>query len=134
MRKLTIVASLMVLAASFAPSILAQGKGKGKGNAAPTTYSIGLETVSDVNNDGLSVGDSVRFTVPTIATTPWVSLVCYQGTSMVYALGGYPADKVFLLSSGAWTSGAAECTATVSTTVDGSKTTTVGTLSFPVGA
>jgi hypothetical protein len=132
MRRLTIVASLMVLAASFAPSALAQGKGKGKGKAAPATYSIGYEMVSDVNNDGPSVGDSMRFTVPTIGT-PLITLLCYQGTSLVYVAGGYPADFVFVLGSGSWTSGAAECTATVKTTVD-SKTTTLGTLSFDVGA
>jgi hypothetical protein len=138
MRRLATVAALIVLAGSFAPATLAQGKGKGRKDAAPVVYGITLEVVfsADENNAGPTHGDSVKFNVSGTATTPFVSLVCHQGTTMVYALGGYPADHVFLLSSQAWTSGAAECTATVYTGADGSssKTTTVGTLTFQVGA
>lgn len=135
MRKLTIVASLVVLAASFAPTALAQGKGKGKGNSAPSSYGITLQMVSaDDNNDGPNFGDSVRFNVSPIDNTPLITVLCYQGASLVYAAGGYPADFTFVLASGAWTSGEAECTATVKTTVDGGKSNTLGTLSFHVGA
>jgi hypothetical protein len=140
MRRLTIVASLVVLAASFAPLALAQGqgqgKGKGKGEALPTVYGITLAVISpDENNDGPNFSDSVRINVSSNATTnAFVTLMCYQGTSLVYANGGYPAGSAFTLASGAWTSGAAECTATAYTTVDGTKSTTLGTLSFHVGA
>ena len=136
MRKSIIAASLMVVAAGFAPSVLAQGQGKGKNkNETAIPYGISLAVIADANGNGLpNAGDSVRFNVSSATATPFVSLTCYQGTSLVYAAGGYPVDFVFMLRSGAWTSGAADCTATAYTTVDGTKTTTVGTLSFEVGA
>ena len=134
MRRLTVVALAMVLAGSFAASALAQGNWKKKGQTAPVPFSIGYVTVVDVNGDGgPNVNDSVKILVPETVTNASVSLVCFQGDALVYALGGYPTTFAFLLSSGAWTSGAAECTATVKW-ADGSKTGTVGTLTFPVGA
>jgi len=133
MYRLTTLASvLLLLSASLAPSVLAQGKGKGKGHNAPA-YGMVLEMVNDVNSDDLpNFGDSVKFNVSTTATTPFVSLNCYQGSNWVYAAGGYPADSVFNLSANSWPGGAADCTATLYTTTDGSRTTTLATLSVHV--
>ena len=133
MYRLTTLASvLLLLSASLAPSVLAQGKGKGKGQNAPA-YGIVLEMVNDANGDDLpNFGDTVKFNVSTTATTPFVSLSCYQGTTWVYAAGGYQADWNFTLSSNSWPGGAADCTATLYTTTDGARTTTLATLAIHV--
>jgi hypothetical protein len=133
MRRFAILAAVMLMAASFSPSLLAQGKGKGKQNAA-SVYSIALEVVNDNGNSLPDYGESVRVNVSTTATNVFVSLSCYQGTTLVYAGGGLPVSFAFMLSSAAWTGGEAECTASVFTTIDGSKTTNLGSLSFHVGA
>ena len=101
-RLATLASVLLLLSASLAPSVLAQGKGKGKGQNAPA-YGIVLEMVNDANGDDLpNFGDTVKFNVSTTATTPFVSLSCYQGTTWVYAAGGYQADWNFTLSSNSW--------------------------------
>jgi hypothetical protein len=133
MRRLAILASVMLLTASFSPSLFAQGKGKGKQSAA-SVYSIALEVVNDNGNNLPDYGESVKVNVSSTATSPFVSISCYQGPNLVYAGGGLPASFAFQLASTAWTGGEAECTARVYTTIDGSKTTTLGTLSFDVGA
>ena len=136
MRRFTFLASIVLLSASVALSAQGgQGKGKGKQNQSSTVYGVGLELVNDVNGDGVvNHGDSVKFNVQTPATSYFISLNCHQGSSWVYAAGGYPSTFSFVLSSDTWASGAAECSAAVYTTVDGSKTTTLGTLKFEVGA
>ena len=136
MRRLAFLASMVMLSAGVALSAQGgQGKGKGKNqNQSATPYGVALEMVTDANDDGRpNHGDSVKFSVQTDANTYFVSLNCYQGSSWVYAAGGYPASSTFMLSSNTWMSGAAECQASVYTTVDGSKTTTLGTLTFQVG-
>jgi hypothetical protein len=133
MRRLAILASVMLLTASFSPSLLAQGKGKGK-QAAASVYSIGLDIVDDDGDSLPEHGETVKVNVSTSATNPFVSLSCYQGSAWVLAAGGLPVNFTFMLASSSWTGGEAECTATVYTTIDGSKTTTLGTLSFHVGA
>ena len=134
MRRFAILVSAILLTASFSPSLFAQGgqgKGKGKQNAA-SVYSIALEIVDDNGNSLPDHGESVRFNVSTTATNAFISVSCYQGTAWVYAAGGMPVNWAFKLASGTWSGGDAECTATVYTTLDGSKTTTLGSLSFSV--
>ena len=131
MRRLAILVSVMLLTASFSPSLQAQGKGKGRQPAA-AIYSIALEIVNDNGNGLPDWGESVKINASTTATNPFVSLSCYQGSSWVYAAGGLPLNWTFQLASNSWTSGGADCTATVFTTIDGNKTTTLGTLSFHV--
>ena len=134
MRRFAILVSAILLTATFSPSLIAQGgqgKGKGKSNTA-SVYSIGLEIVNDNGNSLPDYGESVKLNVSTTATNVFASLTCDQGSALVYAAGGLPVDFAFQLSSQTWTGGNADCTATVFTTVDGSKKTTLGTLSFQV--
>ena len=133
MRRLAILALVMLMTASFSPSLIAQGKGKGK-TASASVYSIALEVVNDNGNSLPDYGESIKVNVSTTATNPLVSVTCEQGTALVYAGGGWPTNWSFVLASGSWTGGEAECTARVYTSIDGSKTTTLGTLSFHVGA
>ena len=134
MSRSAVLASVLVLCTIFAPTVQAQSKGKGKGQTGRIAYGISMEMVNDVNeNDLPNFGDSVKFNVATTETY-FVTLNCYQGASWVYAAGGYPAGSELILAANSWPGGAADCTATAFTTIDGSRTTTLGTLSFRVEA
>lgn len=161
MKKLIIMASVVVLAASGAAcgshndsdrssgSILGpsstdarggggNGGGKPGGGGSTGGGSLSLVMLSDANGNGLpNWGDRITFNLTTTATSPFVSVNCYQGSSWVYAASvGYfeanPWAKEFTLSATSWPGGAAECTARLYTSLDGSSTTTLATLSFHV--
>jgi len=98
--------------------------------------------VADLNGNGSpNYGDTVTFNVSTTATTePHVSLKCYQSATLVYsAATGYyasypwPWTQNMTLSSSSWTSGAADCTATLYY-FSGRKTVTAKTLAVHVDA
>src|SRR5437764_15291080 len=98
MRKLVLLASVVVLAASsvncansseaanslMAPSATSADARK-PGHGSGETGTIALVMVTDNNHDGLaSFGDVVTFAVNTTATAyPWVSLRCYQNGTLV---------------------------------------------------
>lgn len=103
---------------------------------------LSMSVVNDVNKDGLpNYGDTITFAVSTTATTePHVRLSCAQNGAVVYTnQSGYyptypwPSTQNMTLTSGAWTSGGADCTATWYY-FNGSKTVDAGSLSFSVGA
>jgi hypothetical protein len=76
--------------------------------------------VSDGNGNGLANwGDTIRFNISTTATAqPYVHLVCYGGGigydswKGVFP-GSLDTNWNFVLSSGGWASGAADCTASL---------------------
>ena len=87
-----------------------------------TTSTSSLTLVLLNSTDGLPHwGQQVTFSVSTTVTTrPYVKLDCYQNQVWVYdQWAGFYADfpwpwlQTFPLSSSAWTSGAADCTATL---------------------
>lgn len=133
MHRLAILATIVMLSSSLAPVALAQGKGKGKnGNTSAAAFGIVMSVVEDGNGDGLpNWNDHVKFDVGTSTEYPYISLNCYQGTSWVYA-AAYPATWTFQLATASWTGGEADCTATLYTTVDGRRTTTLATLAIHV--
>jgi hypothetical protein len=104
--------------------------------------SLTVAMVADANHDGLpNWGDAITFNVSTTATTePHVNVTCSQNRTVVYgASTGYyasypwPWTQTMTLASQAWTGGAASCTAALSG-YSGTSVTTLGTLSFQVGA
>jgi hypothetical protein len=106
MAALGIVALIAVPATAFA------GKG-----GTPTPSWIALGSVGGALAPlQPSLGSSVRFSTgyPTSTKNPWVSLLCYQGTTLVYGEGGDPGDT-FQLGGGSsqWLTvgGGAACTA-----------------------
>ena len=135
----------LVLALALVPvALAAKGGGGGKPGGSGTTgsSSLSLAMVTDQNGNGLpNWADTVTFNVSTTATTqPHVSLQCSQSGVLVYTTqtgyyAGYPWPwtQNMGLWSGAWTSGAADCTATLYY-FSGSKTITLKTLSFHVDA
>jgi len=134
MHRLATLATVVMLLASLAPAALAQGKGKGKNGSGTTAaaFGISLAMVEDANGDGLpNWNDHVSFDVGTAVENPFISLSCYQGTSWVLA-AAYPASWTFNLAAVSWTGGDADCTATLYTTTDGRRTTTLATLAIHV--
>lgn len=115
------------------------GKGGGKGGST-ATGTLSLRMVSDANGNGQpDWNDTVTFDVTTTATSPFVSVNCYQGASWVYSASigffdAYPWAQEFTLNASSWSGGAASCTARLYTSVDGSSSTTLSTVDFQAGA
>ena len=128
--------NILPLPGLVSPSALeARSPGKGGGNPKENAdSSLTLVMVDDARVIGPSWGDSVRFNVSTTATRAFISLECYQGSAWVLAAGGWPLDSEFTLAATSWPGGAADCTATLFTTIDGRRTTTLATLFFHVEA
>lgn len=134
--KRPIIVVALALAVSLAgvhPALAAAGGGGGGGAGSSVTLAL-LDSA-----DGLAhTGQQVTFTVSTSATTrPFVSLNCYQDGVWVYTASAgffpdYPWSQAFTLSSSAWMSGAADCTARLYSTKDGTRTRTLATASFHV--
>ncbi len=127
----TVVA--IALSISVATPAMAARGGPGGGGSS----SVSLVLVD--STDGLAhAGQRVTFAVATTATSsPFVSLNCYQGGVWVYTasagfFAAYPWSRNFTLSSTAWMSGEADCTARLYSTKTGTRTTTLATLSFHV--
>lgn len=130
---LLVTMATLALSSSVATPALAAKGGPGGGGSS----SISLVLVD--STDGLAhVGQQVTFAVATTATSsPFVSLNCYQNGVWVYTasagfFAAYPWSQNFTLSSTAWMSGAADCTARLYSTKTGTRTTTLATVSFHV--
>jgi hypothetical protein len=111
------------------------------GGGKPPAGGGGTISLVDMDGDGVTNhGDRVTFNVSTTATDrPFVGVNCYQGSAWVYSKSvgyfpDYPWDQYFELSSTSWPSGAGSCTAKLYTTKDGTRTTTLATITFAVAA
>jgi hypothetical protein len=121
------------------------GGGKGGNTGGDTSggsSSLTLVMVNDANGNGApNWGDSVTFTISTVATTqPHVDLGCSQNGVVVYSASAgffasytWPWMQTMTLSSRAWTGGAADCTATLYY-LNGSKKAVLATLRFTAQA
>ena len=117
------------------------GKGGGKGGGTTSgggSGSLSLVMLADANRNGApNHGDRITFSITTTVEKPFVKVNCYQGSNWVYVSSvgyfeAYPWAKEFTLAATSWPSGAAECTATLYTSVDGSSETVLSTLPFHV--
>jgi hypothetical protein len=116
-----VLALVLVPAALAAKGGASHGGGGGNhGGGGSTSGGVTIALAPPGSSDGLAhFGMNVTFNVYTTATSsPYVELDCYQGGALVYmnAKGffpSYPWGQIFTLSSGAWTGGAANCTATL---------------------
>lgn len=84
-------------------------------------------------------GDIISFEVQTDVAQPYVQLLAYQDGILVgEAWEGYwpgaLGDRKFVLSSAHWTSGAAECTATLYENIQHGKSSPLASIHFPVSA
>jgi hypothetical protein len=116
-----VVVGLLGASNAFAAKPASGSGGKhGGGGTSGGSGTISLVLLN--STDGLAhYGQQVTFKVSTTATTqPYVDLQCYQGRVLVgQSLEGFftgsLSDGVFELASPMWTSGAADCTATLQT-------------------
>jgi hypothetical protein len=132
-RKFLTVACALAAVLVLVPASLAKGP-------APSSSSS-LRLVLMNSTDGVAHwGQSVTFNVSTTATSrPFVGLNCYQNGAWVYTSSvgyypGYPWDQFFTLMSGNWTSGAADCTATLYSVNSRGRQSNLASLSFHVYA
>lgn len=131
---------VLALTLSFAVSTSFPAAAKGNPHQGPSAAGSLTLVLLGTTVDGLPHwGNQVTFTVSTTATTePDVSLKCFQSGVLVYgAQTGYyasypwPWTQVMTLSSGAWTSGGANCTAELYY-FSGTKVVSLGTISVTV--
>jgi hypothetical protein len=133
-----LTAALLLLSLALVPAALA-GKGKPSGGSGSSSISAPV-MVTDLNGNGApNWGDTVSFNVSTTATSqPYVNLVCsgngvgYDSWKGVFP-GSLDTNWNFVLSSGGWTSGAANCTATLGMYTKQGFKPLIST-SFPVGS
>ena len=116
--------------------------GKPSGGTTSGTSTLALVMVDDGNGNGTANwADTVTFSVSSSATSsPQVSLTCHQGSALVYTANAawyagnpFAYMQMMKLQSGAWTGGAADCTAKMYYS-SGKRTVTLKTLSFHVEA
>lgn len=133
-----VVGGLVGWAAFAAPANKGGGKSGGNGSIV-----LNLPPSVDNNGDGQpNYGDSVNFKVSTTATDqPFVNLICYQnGVLVLNGWSGYFQNSLnwpnidFGLGSGAWQSGAADCTAYLDYYTSHGRVITVTSTSFHVNA
>jgi hypothetical protein len=118
----------------------AGGKHGGGGSTGGGTIAL-APLVVDNNGDGLpNWGDVVTFDISTSAGAPFVNLQCTQNSTVVlvgwkgYFVGSLDTNWNFGLSSGAWQSGAASCTAYLKVQNSRGGWTTLASTSFEAGA
>jgi hypothetical protein len=142
---IALIALLVVLV--LAPVSLAAkgggGGGKPRGGGGSSTGGGGTLTLVLVDStDGVPHwGQHVTYRVSTQATAyPYVSTTCYEGSTLVLSTSAgffpsypWPSAQVVPLQTQVWTSGAADCSATLYS-MDGGRQTTLSTLSFHVYA
>ena len=140
-RKLVLtVLTVGALALAASPALAGKGGGGKKPGGGGTTGGASLALVLVNSPDTVAnYGETVTFAVTTTNTRPYVSVNCYQGGAWVYAASAgffpdYPWSRNFILAASSWPGGAADCTATLYTTTDGIRTTTLATLNFHVYA
>jgi hypothetical protein len=113
----------LVLALALVPAALAakggHGGGGNSGASGSSSISLASPPVYDANGNGLpNWSDTVTFNFSTTAAQPYIHLVCggngvgYDSWKGVFS-GSLDTNWNFILSSGGWTSGAADCTASL---------------------
>lgn len=132
--------ALLVVGLMAGTTFAAKGGG-GKPGGGSTTGGLTVVVVTDTNGNGLpNWADQVHFTVSTSNPYPVVSLTCSKDGVVVYG-DSHPYywpniwddPGIFTLSSLAWSSGAADCTAVLKGTSHG-KVVTLGSTTFHVDA
>lgn len=132
---ITATVTALTLALSFATASPADARG-GHGGGGSSSSSVALILLDSTDGFAHS-GQHVTFSLATTATSPFVSLNCYQtgvwvSTASAGFFAAYPWSQDFTLASTMWTGGDADCTALLYSSKDGTKITTLATLSFHV--
>lgn len=141
---------ILVLSLALVPAAFAAKGGGGSGSAGGGGHKTASYTgsfvnsnpvmVTDTGTSGLSYGDVITFSVTSNATYYDVELDCSQNGAVVFqqVVGfglGWTWSQNYTLRSGAWTGGAADCTAVLfAANADGSNRQNLASLAFSVAA
>ena len=99
------------------------------------TASPGGSPVAAASTTTPHFGDTVTFDIATQAGNPFVNLSCYgNGIGYNSWAAFWPTAGSFVLSSGGWTGGAADCTAKLIMYVNSSKSKVLASTTFHVDA
>jgi hypothetical protein len=134
MRKSTITTLLALVVALAAVSIASAAKGSSSLNLVVVGSTGSAATVTP------TYGSTITFDVQTNETAwPNVNVRCWQGSAFVYDgwgafWAGAAVGQDFVLSSGYWTSGAADCTARLVSFDKQGREQTLATTTFDVNA
>jgi hypothetical protein len=136
-RIIQIIVATAVFAVAATPALAAKGGNAGTSTSSITLVTMGSSALSAASSTSPRVGDNVTFDVQTTATDrPYILLNCYQGKDWVYSAQGFysaTTPPVFTLSSRAWTSGSATCTARMGKlNADGTRFTDLASTDFGV--
>lgn len=129
---LVAVSALVLAGAAFAgkPSGSSSITGPYLVTAAPTGSPVTAASTTTPH-----FGDTVTFDISTQAGNPFVNLTCHgNGIGYNSWAAFWPTHGSFILSSGGWTSGAADCTADLVMYVNSSKYKVLASTSFHVDA
>jgi hypothetical protein len=112
--KVGLLSTLAIVALIAAPATAFAAKGGG--TSAPAWIALATVSGLPVAAAQPQLGSAVRFATGYASTTknPWVSVTCYQGSTLVFGEGGKPsADFTLGGASSRWleTGGAASCRA-----------------------
>jgi hypothetical protein len=120
----------------------AASAGKGGGGGSYSGKINGTTFVEDTNSNGqVNWNDTITFSVtsnyPAGGAGPWVDLYCYQNGNFAYSQTAgfgtdYPWPANYKLASAYWTSGPANCTATLYSNGKNGRHINMGTYQFDV--
>jgi hypothetical protein len=136
------VAGAALVAALVAGLVAGTALAKGKTGGSSGTSGLAVVMVLDQNGNGApNWNDHITFKFTTSNSTPQINTTCTQSGSVVYSSSHlmytpnvFNDDGVFWLSSPAWSGGAASCTAVLKGNASNGSLTTLGSLTFSVGA
>jgi hypothetical protein len=140
LKRIALTASLLSALALAGTAFAGNGGGSNKSSSSSISSPIVLSSASlnALTTSGPRYGDTITFEVSTTETSrPFVHLQCYQNQILVaqgwaaYFTGGLWGK--FVLDSGVWTGGAADCTADLVMSVN-YKWKVLASTAFPVGA
>jgi hypothetical protein len=139
LQRIALASSLVAVLALAGTAFAGNGGGSNKSSSSissPVVVSAGAAP-SAAAAAAPRFGDTITFSVSTTQTdSPFVNVNCYQNGVLVYNSWNafWPTAETFLLSSPAWTGGAASCTANLGMYVSSSKFRVLASTSFAVGA
>lgn len=123
LRRIALAASLAAVLALSGTAFAGNNRGGGPSKPSSSSISLALPSgaaaTSGAATSGPNYGDVVTFNVSTTETQyPYVNLLCYQNGTLVAEgwagfFGGALGSGAFGLYSPQWTSGAADCTASL---------------------
>jgi hypothetical protein len=137
LQRIAPAASLLAVLALAGAAFAGNGAGPNKQSSSTISPPVVVSSATLSATSGPRFGDTITFNISTTQTgNPFVNLNCYQNGVWVAQdwAAFWPSNENFILSSPAWTSGAADCTANLVMYVNSTKYKVLASTSFHVDA